>query len=132
MLGVIYQLPMMVMAVLSLRQGQMAVAAVLLLVVAAAASRRFWVQCLIAIVLFVFSTAASVWVLQLGWALAALGILLVVCGAFWKLIPRNSPSESPPVRAHASGGLIWPGLALLAAPFANVFVLMPALRPFFT
>ena len=132
MIGVIYQLPMMVMAVLSLRQGQMAVVAVLLLVAAAAASRRFWVQCLIAILLFSLSTAASVWVLQLGWALAALGIVLVVSGVVWKLISGGSSSETQPVRAHASGGFIWPGLGLLAAPFANVFVLMPALRPYFT
>src|SRR4051812_26629329 len=132
MFGVIQQLPMMVMAIFSLPQGRMVVIAVLLLVVAAAASRRFWAQCLIAILLFALSAAASVWVLQFGWALAAVGILLVISGILWKLIGSGSSSKSHPERAHASGGLIWPGLGLLAAPFANVFVLMPALRSFFT
>ncbi len=130
MLGLIYQLPMMVMMLLTYPQGQVAIVVVLLAVAAAAASRRFWVQCFVAILLFVLSTVASVWVLQFGWAFAVLGILLLMSGAVWKLTARR-PAESQPVRAHASGGLIWPGLGLLAAPFANVFLLMPALRPFF-
>lgn len=131
-MGLIQNLQMAVMVVLSMPQLRIVFIAAFLVAIAAAASRRFWVQCLVAILFFALSTAASVWVLQLGWALAALGILLIVSGVVWKLMDRGSSSESPPVRAHASGGFIWPGLGLLAAPFANVFVLMPALRPFFT
>ena len=125
-------MPMMVMAVLSLPQGQAAVVVVLFVVVAAAASRRLWVQSLLAILLFAFSAAASIWVLQLGWALAALGLLLILFGVIWKLID-SSPTSAPgsqSARAHASGGLIWPGLSLLVAPFANVFLLMPILRQY--
>lgn len=131
-MGLIQNLQIAVIVALSHPQLRLIVIAVFFIAIAAAASRRFWVQCLIAIVLFALSTAASVWVLQLGWALAALGILLLVSGLIWKLVDRSSSAEAQPVRTHASGGFIWPGVGLLAAPFANVFALMPALRPFFT
>ena len=103
---------------------------VALFVAIGAASRRTWVQVLVAGTLFIMSTGASVWVLQLGWVLAAVGILLLISGTAWKLLSKASQptSELQRARAHPSGGLLWPGLALLAAPFANVFLLMPLLR----
>ena len=94
------------------------------------ASRRTWVQFLIAGILFIVSTGASVWVLQLAWVLAVVGMLLLMSGAVWRLLGKSSSPVSEPqqARAHASGGLLWPGLALLAVPFANIFLLMPVLR----
>ena len=78
--------------------------------------------------LFFASTAACIWVLQLGWALAAAGIVFLFVGVVWRVASRNAaPSFSEP-SGHKSSGFIWPGLALLAAPFANAFVLMPVLR----
>jgi hypothetical protein len=108
----------------------MIIGVVAIFVTIGAVSRRTWVQVLVACTLLILSAGASVWVLQLGWILAILGILMLIAGVVWRLLDRSSSSTSGPQQkqAHASGGLLWPGLALLAAPFTNVYLLMPILR----
>jgi hypothetical protein len=103
-----------------------AVVVAIALVVASARSSRSWVQVCVAALLFVASAFYSIWVLQLGWFFAALGLFMLVIGAAWKV------SRAVPVGAHPAGSFLWAGLALLLAPFANVFVLMPLLRPYFS
>ena len=71
---------------------------------------------------------ASIWILTIGWLLAVLGLLLVIAGGTWRAL---SKTKTPGGIAHPSGGLLWPGLGLLGAPFANVFVLMPILHAIF-
>jgi hypothetical protein len=109
-----------------------AVALGVILIAVAGTTRRTWVQCLVGFVFLAASATYSIWVLQLGWLLAALGLLLIVLGAAWRLLGdrASKAAESSLLRAHASGGLVWPGLGLLLAPFANVLVLMPVLRQF--
>ena len=99
------------------------------LVIVGVQLRRAWVYASIAALLFVASAVASIWVLLLGWLLAALGILLILLGVAWALIRPEPVDET---RAHPGVGLLWPGLALLAAPFVNAFLLMPVLRASFT
>lgn len=107
---------------------RMAFIAVVLIVFATALTARGLVHGGVASGLFFASTAACIWVLQLGWALAAAGIVFLFVGVVWRVASRNAaPSFSEP-SGHKSSGFIWPGLALLAAPFANAFVLMPVLR----
>jgi len=104
-------------------------AAVALVVLAATASVRGWVHGTLAVLLLVVSAGVSVWVLQLGWALAVFGLVAAICGVVWRLARPSIPhAPGKPSFAHRSGGLIWPGVALLAAPFANILVLMPVLR----
>ncbi|HJV75954.1 MAG TPA: hypothetical protein VJ654_17165 [Noviherbaspirillum sp.] len=67
----------------------------------------------IAVVLFALITIASIWILSLAWLLAVVGILLMLIAI------------APKARV-----LVWPGAALVAAPIANAFVLMPILRQF--
>jgi hypothetical protein len=95
------------------------------LLIAAARSSRVWFQAFVAMLLFAASGLYSIWVLQLGWFLAALGILMLIGGAIWRA--RATPSRN----AHPASALLWVGGGLLAAPFANIFVLMPILRPYF-
>jgi len=94
------------------------VVVVALVVLATAASTRSWVHNLVAVLLLVSSAAVSVWVLQLGWALAVIGVLALLSGVLWRVLQSDS---------SRSGGLMWPGLGLLLAPFANIFILMPVL-----
>lgn len=95
------------------------------LLIAAVRSSRVWFQALVAMLLFAASGLYSIWVLQLGWFLAALGIVMLIGGAIWRA--RGTPSHN----AHPASAFIWVGGGLLAAPFANIFVLMPILRPYF-
>jgi hypothetical protein len=67
----------------------------------------------IAVILFILITVASIWILSLAWLLAVIGILLMLIAI-----------------APKARGLLWSGAALVAAPFANAFVLMPILRQF--
>jgi hypothetical protein len=90
------------------------------LIVVAVISKRRWVHWLIAATFLSASAAYSVWVLPIGVMLAGLGLALVIAGAIWKYTDRSRP--------HVSGGLVWPGLGLLVAPLANIFVVMPILR----
>lgn len=106
-------------AVLHIPRLLAVVVAVALLVVATAAVKRGWVHGTVAALLLISSAAVSVWVLQLGWALAFVGVVALLAGILWRFVQAGNPR---------SGGLVWPGLALLVAPFANVFVLMPVLR----
>src|SRR5262245_59359017 len=64
---------MTVKAILFVPNLRLIVIAVLLVVVASALSKRMWVHFFVAILLLVASTVISVWVLQLGWVLAAVG-----------------------------------------------------------
>ncbi|MGH7604117.1 MAG: hypothetical protein ACRENK_08995 [Gemmatimonadaceae bacterium] len=108
----------------------MALLVILALFYVAVASERIWVRRFIAIAFFVLSVGASIWVLLLGWLLAVLGLAMALLGVIWKSMdksPVGTPAPENP-GLHPSGGLILPGLGLLAAPFANVFVLMPVLR----
>lgn len=133
-MGFIQVLLKNVMVVLSMPELRMVFIVVLMATAVAAVSRRMWVQCLVAIVLFVLSTIASIWVLQLGWALAMLGFLMILSGAVWHLLAKNPPitSEEGQVRrTHLSRGLMLVGIALIASPLANIFALMPMLRPYF-
>lgn len=120
------------LGILSLPRMWIVFIAVCVFAFVAAGSNRAWVQCLIAVLFFILSTVASIWVLQLGWALASLGVLLALSGAVWKLIARSpsTSSEAQPVPSHEGRGLIWSGLGLVAAPFANAFLLMPILENF--
>ena len=68
---------------------------------------------IVAVILFVVLTFASIWILILAWLLALFGLILVLVAI------------APKARF-----LAWPGAALVAAPFANAFVLMPILRQF--
>ncbi len=70
-------------------------------------------QPIMVLALFLGSAAISIWVLQLGWLLAIVGLLMAIVGAFPK-----------------TRDFLFPGLALLLAPFFNVFILMPVLRQF--
>ena len=105
-----------------------AVLVAVLLIVLGVRLRRAWVYVSVSVLLFLASAVGSIWMLQLGWFLGAAGLLLVVAGVGWA---RTRP-ESDETRAHPGVGLLCPGLALLAAPFANVFLLMPFLRMHFT
>jgi hypothetical protein len=90
---------------------------------------RGWIHGVLGLLLFVASATASIWALQLGWALAVFGLAAAICGVIWRLVSTstlNSAAGQP--RGYRSGGLIWPGAGLLVAPFANVFILMPVLR----
>ena len=98
--------------------------AVIVAVLATCASSRPWVHAVVAVLLFLAIAAASIWVLQLGWALALAGLFAAICGLIWRTVGNNAQ----PAGGHRSGGLIWPGIGLVAAPIANVFVLMPVLR----
>ena|SRR5689334_19164571 len=95
-----------------------ALGVVLLLI--AAVSRQVWLQLLVALVFFSASAAYSIWVLPMGVMLAGVGLALVLAGVIWKYADRKRP--------HVSAGLMWPGLGLLVAPVANIFVVMPVLR----
>ncbi|MBI2769953.1 MAG: hypothetical protein HYX47_10045 [Burkholderiales bacterium] len=70
-------------------------------------------QPVVALALFIASAVLSIWVLQLGWLLAAVGLVMALIGAFPK-----------------ARGVFFAGLALFLAPFFNVFILMPVLRQF--
>jgi len=107
-----------------------AVALGVALIVVAGVARRTWVQCIVGFVFLGASATYSIWVLQLGWLLAVIGLLLVIFGLVWRLVDGRSSTnaEAETARAHASGGIVWPGLGLLLAPFVNVFVLMPILK----
>jgi hypothetical protein len=116
-------------AVLYVPQLLAVLVVVVFVVLATSSSARGWVHAAIALLLFFVVTGACVWALQLGWALAMVGLLAAVFGLVWRLVgsgPRASSAGE--LRAHRSGGFIWPGLGLVAAPFANIFVLMPILR----
>lgn len=99
-------------------------AAVIVVVLATCASSRHWVHAVVAVLLFLAIATASIWILQLGWALALAGLLATICGLIWRTVGSNAQTTG----GHGSGGLIWPGIGLIAAPIANVFVLMPMLR----
>ena len=102
---------------------------ILLVSLASGASKRLWVQCLVGTVFFVGIAVYSIWILILAWGLAALGLLMVLSGVTWKLMARRKlNADGSGQSAHPSGGLIYPGLGLLAAPFANIFVVMPIAR----
>ena len=88
-----------------------------LLLVVAAISKQTWLQLLVALVFLSASAAYSVLVLPIGFALAGLGLVLVIAGVVWRLADRKR-----------GGGLMWPGVGLLVAPLANIFVVMPILR----
>jgi len=92
----------------------------LILLMVGALSRRTWVQGLVAAGLLAASATYSIWVLPVGVMLAGFGLVLVVAGAIWKHADRKRP--------HVGGGLMWPGLGLLVAPLANIFLVMPILR----
>jgi hypothetical protein len=89
-------------------------------VAAAIRSRRVWLQAGVRYCCSAQVPLYSVWALQLGWFWAAVGILMAVIGAVWSIR-----------RPRGGSGLVLPGLALLAAPFANAMLLMPALGHFF-
>ena len=65
----------------------------------------------IAVILLLLSAVLSIWVLQLGWLLALIGLVMLLI------------SISPKSRK-----LALPGVALVIAPLVNIFVLMPILR----
>jgi hypothetical protein len=92
----------------------------LALLVIAAISKQAWVQWLVAAVFLAASATYSIWVLPIGLMLAGLGLVLVVAGVVWKYAGR--------ARADVGGGLMWPGIGLLLAPLANIFVVMPLMR----
>lgn len=102
---------------------------ILVLSLVVGASKRLWVQCSVGALFLVGIAVYSIWILILAWGLAALGLLMVLSGVIWKLIARRTlDSDGSPQSAHPSGGLIYPGLGLLAAPFANIFIVMPIAR----
>lgn len=68
----------------------------------------------VAIFLLLASAIVSIWVLQLGWLLAAVGLLLALIAI------------APKARF-----LFLPGVALFVAPWLNIFLLMPVLRQVF-
>jgi hypothetical protein len=119
-LYVIYSQPMLRVVVIGL----------VVFVFVATITKRMWVYCLVAVILLALCAYSSIWVLQLGWGLAAIGAILIVVGFIWRLISYLLAQKSDSLNAdtHLSFGLILPGLGLLAAPFVNVFFLMPILR----
>jgi len=103
--------------------------AILLVSIAAGATKRLWVQCLVGALLLVGIAIYSIWILILAWGLAALGILMVLSGVIWRLMVKPTSAQQGSAQSgHPSGGLIYPGLGLLGAPFANIFIVMPIAR----
>ena len=103
--------------------------AAIVLVSIAGTTKHLWVQCMVGALFLVAIAVYSIWILIIAWALAAFGLLMVLCGVIWRLVAKRSAATETSVQsAHPSGGLIYPGLGLLAAPFANIFVVMPIMR----
>ena len=101
-------------------------AVLILAIVLIAASwwlRRAWLQWLVGLLFLGASATYSIRVLEFGILLAGLGLLMALAGFVWRF--GGWPREPG---AHPSGSLIWPGLGLFAAPFANLFLLMPVVR----
>ena len=88
-----------------------------LLIVAAVMLKQIWLQVLVAVIFLASSAAYSIRVLPVGVMLAGVGLMLVIAGVIWRFTDRRS-----------YGGLLWPGLGLLVAPIANIFVVMPIMR----
>jgi hypothetical protein len=106
------------------RWAPAALALAIVLIAAAWLLRRAWLHWLAGAAFLAASAVYSIWVLAFGWLLAALGFLMALAGALWRWRDKDAKP------AHPSGSLIWPGLGLLLAPVANIFLLMPLLRPY--
>ena len=106
------------------RWAPAALALAVVLIAAAWTLRRAWLHWLVGALFLAASAVYSIWVLAFGWLLAGLGVLMALAGVAWRFADRSAGQKG----AHPSGSLIWPGLGLLAAPIANLFVLMPLLR----
>src|SRR5215471_9630902 len=106
----------------------LAMAFAITLISVAGTARRSSVQVTVGAVFFLVVAIASIWILPIAWLLAVVGLLLAIAGGIWRAL---SKTKSPGGIAHPSGGLLWPGLGLLGAPFANAFVLMPILNVIF-
>ena len=108
------------------RWAPAALALAVVLIAAAWTLRRAWLHWLAGALFLVASAVYSIWVLAFGWLLAVLGLLMALAGAAWRFADRSAEKKG----AHPSGSLIWPGIGLLAAPPANLFLLMPLLRSY--
>jgi hypothetical protein len=103
-------------------------AAAIWLVSIAGTTRKRSVQVQIGLGIMAVCAVAYVWVLIIGWLLAIVGLAMAIAGSLWRNFSKEERHQGAPDAAHPSGGLLWPGLGLVLAPFVNAFLLMPVLR----
>lgn len=85
---------------------------------------------LVSVTLFVVSAVAAIFVLQISWLLALMGIGMTIAGLISNL-RRDAKLRSSGMNRDERQGinvLLWSGLALVAAPIFNITLLMPFLR----
>jgi hypothetical protein len=103
--------------------------AAIVLVSIAGTTKHLWVQYLVGSLFLVTIAIYSIWILIIAWALAAFGLVMVLCGVIWRFLAKPPSTADASIRsAHPSGGLIYPGLGLVAAPIANILIVMPIAR----